>query len=196
MLLLGPKLGPLLWQLPEQLLYDRDRIEMFLTCLPKSVAAARALASRYGGRHRDDAVFGPAPGLTGERRRLRHAIEVRHESYFCEAFLRQLRRYRVALVVSDAADWPRLDEITAGFVYVRLHGSRQTYVSRYETRELQQWARRIRAWACGGQAADPRRTVPLPPLRHKRRDVYVYFDNDAAGHAPHDALRLRRTLGV
>jgi uncharacterized protein YecE (DUF72 family) len=57
-----------------------------------------------------------------------------------------------------------------------LHGSTELYASRYSTTDLTAWARHIRAWARSGS------------------DVFVYFDNDARGHAPHDALRLRRML--
>jgi uncharacterized protein YecE (DUF72 family) len=109
--------------------------------------------------------------------RYRHAFEVRHPSYFTDEFYDLLRRHRMAFVVADTAGkFPIAYEVTAPFVYVRLHGSTELYVSGYTDAELDEWAARIREWAVGG------------------RDVYVYFDNDAKVHAPHDARRLRERL--
>jgi uncharacterized protein YecE (DUF72 family) len=110
--------------------------------------------------------------------RLRHAFEVRHPSYFHDEFYDLLRRHRCAFVIADTAGrFPYAEEITADFVYVRLHGSQQLYVSGYTEAELSDWAVKLRQWT----SAD---------LGGKPRDVYVYFDNDAKVHAPHDALRL------
>jgi uncharacterized protein YecE (DUF72 family) len=84
-------------------------------------------------------------------------------------------------VIADTAGrFSYAEEVTAGFVYVRLHGSRELYVSGYTDEELERWAERIRRWA---------RPEDGPAL-----DVYVYFDNDARGHAPHDARRLAARL--
>ena len=131
------------------------------------------------------------------RRRLRHALEVRHESFRDAAFVRMLRRHRVALVVSDGAGrWPRCEDVTADFVYVRLHGSRELYASRYTDAEIAAWAARIRAWASGGQPADAACSLALAPPRRASRDVYCYFDNDAKVMAPFDAQRLARALGL
>ena len=110
----------------------------------------------------------------------RHAFEVRHESYFHEEFYAVLREHRCAFVVADTAGkFPYAEEVTADFVYVRLHGSRELYASGYTPDELDAWAARIRGWTSGASAPDG---AP--------RDVYVYFDNDIHGHAPHDALAL------
>jgi uncharacterized protein YecE (DUF72 family) len=116
-----------------------------------------------------------------EAARYRHAIEVRHPSYFHPDFYALLRRQRCAFVIADTAGkFSYAEEVTAGFVYVRLHGSRELYVSGYTDEELDRWAERIRGWARpGGGPA---------------RDVYVYFDNDAKVHAPHDARRLAARL--
>jgi uncharacterized protein YecE (DUF72 family) len=84
-----------------------------------------------------------------------------------------LRELEVALVAADTAGrHPMSHERTAGFAYLRLHGSTLLYASRYSDDELERWARLIGGWAAAGD------------------DVYVYFDNDARGHAPHDAIRL------
>jgi uncharacterized protein YecE (DUF72 family) len=84
--------------------------------------------------------------------------------------------------------------VTAGFVYLRLHGSRETYASRYRNQELDRWAKRIRAWQTGGQPTDPHTFSDLQPPRRRSRDAYVYFDNDAKVHAPKDAARLAERL--
>lgn len=172
-LALGAKLGPLLWQLPATYRYDRARVERFLRLLPRDDASARALAERHDERLKRGALTEPAPGA-----RWRHAVEPRHESYFTPDFFALLREHGVAAVIADTAQrFPMAEELTADFVYVRLHGSRALYASGYSDEELAWWAERVARWArgTGGEAA---------------RDVYVYFDNDALGHAPHDAVRL------
>jgi uncharacterized protein YecE (DUF72 family) len=115
---------------------------------------------------------------------------VRHDSFFVEPFIRLLRKHDVALVASDAREWRYAEELTAGFVYVRLHGSERTYTSRYTDAQLDRLASAIRAWLGGAQPEDAARVTDLKPPARKGRDVYVYFDNDAKVHAPKDARRL------
>jgi uncharacterized protein YecE (DUF72 family) len=111
-------------------------------------------------------------------RPLRHAVEVRHESFRDPAFLELLRKHNVALVVADTAGrFPDMDDVTADFVYIRLHGEHELYASGYEDASLQRWAERIRGWAAQG-------------------DVYCYFDNDIKVRAPFDALRLMELLDL
>src|SRR5206468_9806456 len=94
-------------------------------------------------------------------------------------------------VVADTAGrWPWLEDVTADFVYVRLHGPPTLYVSGYTPSALEHWASRIRAWRAGGEPEDARRACATPQRRRKGRDVYVYFDNDAKVHAPFDAMAL------
>ena len=103
---------------------------------------------------------------------MRHAVEIRHESFMDPAFIAMLRRYNVALVVADTAGrWPLCEDLTADFVYIRLHGDKELYASGYEDAAIAAWAARIHAW-------------------RKERDVYCYFDNDIKVHAPYDAQRL------
>lgn len=106
----------------------------------------------------------------------RHTVELRHRSWFHEEVAEVLSDRGIAVCISDAADWPRWDAVTADFVYVRLHGHTRTYASRYAKGTLERWADRIGGWRSSG------------------RDVHVYFDNDSEGHAPHDALRLMEML--
>jgi uncharacterized protein YecE (DUF72 family) len=134
---------------------------------------------------------------TDADRPLRHAMEVRHPSYCDAAFVDLLRAHDVALVVADTAGlWPDLEDVTSDFVYVRLHGADELYVSGYTAAALDDWARRIRRWHAG-ESPTGERTVAAPmPHRPGGRDVYVYFDNDAKVHAPFDAMSLARRLGV
>jgi uncharacterized protein YecE (DUF72 family) len=172
-LALEEKLGPILWQLPPQLPFDAERLETFFALLPRSTAAAAEIARGHDQRLRHGAH------LEVERDRpLRHALEVRHESFDDPAFVRLLRRADVAVCVADTAGkWPLLDAVTSSFVYVRLHGDKRLYVSGYGRAALDDWATRIRAWSAGG------------------RDVFVYFDNDVKVRAPFDAMNLAARLG-
>ena len=191
LLALKGKLGPILWQLPEGAGVDVDRLEEFLELLPHDTEGAADLAS-----HHDERVEGRSFTTADRNRRLRHVLEVRQESLLTAEVVRATRRNGIALVFSDSADWPYTEEITAGFIYLRLHGSRETYASRYDDAELDRWARRIEAWRSAREPEDPARITDRVPPPRKRRDIYVYFDNDQHAHAPHDALRLAERLGL
>jgi uncharacterized protein YecE (DUF72 family) len=174
-LALGAKLGPFLWQLPPRLAFDPDRLANFFALLPRTTADAVQLATKH-----DDKLKG-APYLeAGERRPLRHALEVRHPSFAEPAATELVRDHGIALVVADTAGkWPFLEDQTADFAYVRLHGDEELYVSGYSDRALRTWADKIRAWHDGG-----------------RREVHVYFDNDVKVEAPRNAEALADLLGV
>lgn len=184
---LEEKLGPVLWQFP-QLAFDHDRVAAFLDLLPYDTAAAARLARRH-----DERVAGRAHTRTGATRRIRHAFEFRHPDMLTADIVRMLRAHGVALVFSHSGDWPYLEEVTAGFVYMRLHGAPRTYLSLYGD-QLGHWADRIRLWASGTEPPDARRITDRPPPRRKTRDVYVYFDNDQQAHAPQDARALMQIL--
>lgn len=191
-LALRGKLGPILWQLPPTLAWDSDLLGDFLLQLPHDTRQAAALA-----RDHDAHVPEPALPATGRNRRLRHALEVRHESFRDPRFIAQLRRHGVALVVADTAGrWPLIEDVTAGFVYLRLHGEHQLYAGGYGDAALRFWARRIRAWSAGDEPGDARKVSTARPPKRVARDVYVYFDNDDKAHAPRDALALMRRLGL
>lgn len=188
---LRDKLGPLLWQFPPTLRFDPARFEAFFRLLPADTRAARSLASQHDAR-----VAGRTALGDGRQRPLRHAIEVRHESFVDPGFIALLRRHRIGLVVADTAGrWPDREDLTADFVYVRLHGAETLYASGYTDAGLDRWAERIRAWESGGQVPDARLTVPGDPPHHVPRDVYCYFDNDIKVHAPFDAVHLSERLG-
>ena len=189
---LKEKLGPFLWQLPPNLGFHADRFEAFLAMLPRDTAQALSIA-----RRRDARMTGRARLAIDAVRPLRHAVEIRHESFIDERFIELLRQYRVALVVADTArKWPLREDVTADFMYLRLHGEEELYSSGYTERSLDDWARRIRAWSEGGEPEDARLISARRPAAGARRDVYCYFDNDAKVHAPFDARRLAQKLGL
>lgn len=192
MFALREKLGPVLWQFPPQLRFDAAKVEHFLALLPHDTGQALAIA-----RGHDDKMNERALLEIDAVRPLRHAVEVRHDSFRDPAFIALLRKYKVALVVADTAGkWPALDDVTADFVYIRLHGDQELYASGYEDDALARWAGRIRAWQAGGQPDDAQLASRMAPARRTSRDVYCYFDNDIKVRAPVDALRLMEMLGV
>ena len=173
-LALGPRLGPVLWQLPGTFRFDEAVLGEFFALLPRSALAASRLA-----RAHDEKLRARAWMRVEADRPLRHAIEVRHESFRDPAFIALARRHHVAIVVADTAGrWPLIDEPTADFAYARLHGDVELYTSGYDDEALDRWARRVRRWAKDG------------------RDVFVYFDNDVKVRAPFDAMGLAERLGV
>jgi uncharacterized protein YecE (DUF72 family) len=189
---LREKLGPILWQLPPSFAYDRARLEEFFRALPRTSSAAAALARRH-----DSKVKGRAWTKSEGTHRLRHALEVRHASFENSDFITLLREQDIALVVADTAGkWPFLEDTTSDFVYVRLHGDTELYVSGYTSSALDTWARKIRGWKAGRTPAGARLAAPRPPPRSQGRDVFVYFDNDAKVHAPFDAISLAHRLGI
>jgi uncharacterized protein YecE (DUF72 family) len=173
-LALGKSTGPLLWQLPATYRFDAERMDSFMRQLPRSSRDAEAVARQHDERLRRGALVEAAAPV-----KYRHAFEVRHPSYFHEEFYAILREHGFAFVIADTAGkFPYAEEVTADFVYVRLHGSRQLYVSGYTDAELDEWASKVTRW------------------RNDARDTYVYFDNDAKVHAPFDAARLAQRVGV
>jgi uncharacterized protein YecE (DUF72 family) len=173
-LALGTRTGPFLWQLPATFRFDEAKIAAFLEALPRTAAEAADLAAQHDARVAGDRALTTTtvPDLP-----LRHAFEVRHESFRDPAFTALLRHHGVALVLSDnPGTWPVFDEVTAPFAYVRLHGHDELYASGYDDVALDAWAAKVRGWAEAGL------------------DVYVYCDNDAKVRAPYDAMNLLARL--
>lgn len=169
---LGNKLGPLLWQLPPSLAFDEARLRAFFELLPRSSSEAERLARQHDERLRERSAL----EFRGRPQRLRHTLEVRHPSFLNAHYLDLLREYGVASTVADTAGkFPLIEEVTANFAYVRLHGEKQLYVSGYSSADLAPWAARIEKW-------------------RKRLDVFVYFDNDVKVRAPFDAQNLARLV--
>jgi uncharacterized protein YecE (DUF72 family) len=187
---LREKLGPILWQFPPNFRYDPGRLERFFALLPRDTEEALALA-----RRRDARLKGRSRLAIDVNRRMRHAMEIRHESFLDESFVVLLRRYQVALVVADTArKWPYREDVTSDFVYIRLHGDKKIYYSGYTGKALDRWAARIRAWSHGREPADAHRISKTRAPKRRSRDVYCYFDNDAKVKAPVDAKTLIRKL--
>jgi uncharacterized protein YecE (DUF72 family) len=173
LLALGPKLGPVLWQLPPTLGFDAELFEAFLDQLPRSVGAAVEIAKGHDFRVKQPIREAGGPATTP----LRHAVEVRHESFRSSTASDLAERYATALVVADSAGrWPVIEHPTADFMYLRLHGASELYVSGYTDDELDRWAAKAKHWMSAGL------------------DTYVYFDNDAKVYAPRDAIALLNRL--
>jgi uncharacterized protein YecE (DUF72 family) len=174
-LALGPKLGPVLWQLPERFTFDAEVLGAFFDLLPRTVGDAAALARHHDDKLAEDRALTRSPRGQADRP-VRHALEFRHESFCTDEAFALLREHDVACVVADTAQrWPMAEQVTSDLVYVRLHGDQELYVSGYGEAALDAWAEKCRRWA-------------------EDADVVVYFDNDAKGFAPYDALRLIERL--
>lgn len=170
-LALGDATGPFLWQLPATYAFDADRLDAFMRLLPRSAKEAESVACWHDHRLKRGVRVEAANDM-----QFRHAFEVRHPSYFNPEFYDLLREHQCAFVIADTAGkFPYAEEITADFVYVRLHGSTELYVSGYSEQELDAWAQKVVSWIRAPQG----------------HDVYVYFDNDAKVRAPFDAVGLR-----
>ncbi|GAG05292.1 unnamed protein product, partial [marine sediment metagenome] len=104
----------------------------------------------------------------------RYTLEVRHPSWICRECMRSLREHNIAFCISDTAGkFPYLEEITADFIYIRLHGHKKLYRSLYTAGEMKEWADKIAGW---------------------KKDAYVYFDNTMGCNAVKNALQLKKLL--
>ena len=158
----GARLGPILWQLPPSLTFDRDDLDAFLDALPRT--------------------------LNG--RPLRHVLEVRHESFLCDTYLQLARAQNVATVFTDSITYPSMADITGDFVYARLMRSQADIATGYSPRALGQWAKRAKLWASGGDPADLPH-VGEPATKAKARDVFVFFISSAKERNPAAAMALQ-----
>lgn len=162
---LKSKLGPILWQFPPTKAFDEKDVAAFLKLLPQ----------RLGNQA------------------LRHAVEVRHESFATPAFVELMREHSAAIVLVDSEKHPMISDVTAGFVYARLQRTSEDIETGYAADALDAWAERARSWAEGGAPGD------LPTLtkaeRGKdKRDVYIYMIAGAKARAPAAAMALIERL--
>jgi len=172
---LKEKLGPILWQFPPFMKYDPERFETFFKLLPHDTEQAALCAAKHDDWMKDRAQIQPYA-----KRPMRHAVEIRNESFMDPSFAELLHKYNVAFVVAETArKWPTTLEITADFVYMRLHGDKELYNGGYSDEALDRWADRIREW------------------QKKQLDIYCFFDNtDVKMRAPFDAQAMMRKLGL
>lgn len=190
-LALREKLGPFLWQLPPSFKFEEESLDRFLSLLPQSTEQATEL-----GRRHDDKLKARAWTRMGPEVAIRHCLEIRHDTFMTPAFFELLRRHKVAFVLADTAGkWPYTEDLTADFVYIRLHGDKKLYESGYSDEVLTHWASRIKAWRAGKQPRDAKLISSRSKGGKTAKDVFVYFDNDMKVKAPGDALRLRKMVG-
>ncbi len=163
---LGDKLGPLLWQLAPSKKFDPEDLAGFLRLLPREA----------------------------DGRPLRHAIEVRHESFLVPAAVALLREHNAAVVLADSDDYPAIADVTADFVYARLQRTSEDQAAGYSPADLDGWASRARNWAAGGEPDDLPRFGGKPAAR-KKRPVFVYMISGAKVRAPAAAMALIERIG-
>jgi uncharacterized protein YecE (DUF72 family) len=185
-LALGSRLGAIVWQLPPTLKFDAARLDAFFAMLPKTAAEAAALA----GKHDDKLKGEPYLDTTGITT-IRHAMEVRSETFAAPEALSLFRKHNIALVTADTADWPYLD-VTADFAYGRLQGA--PGAQEYTDTDLDRWAARARAWAEGKPMIDGPTIAPAESPRP--RDVFLHFVATDKVHAPRNAMALMTKLGL
>jgi uncharacterized protein YecE (DUF72 family) len=166
---LGPKLGPILWQFAPTKKFDEEDFSAFLDLLPDEV----------------------------DGRAIRHAVEVRHDSFCTPALIALLRRHRVPVVYAEAEKFPAIADATGDFIYARLQRCSEDEPTGYSRESLDKWARRFRIWASGGEPDDLPRVEPLSQAGgSKERDCFVYFISGAKVRAPAAAMAfLERARG-
>jgi uncharacterized protein YecE (DUF72 family) len=187
-LALEEKLGPILWQFPPNFGWNPKRFREFFRWLPKTTRQASLLGKRHDSKLKARAWL-----RVKCDRPLHYCVEIRHPTFLVSDFFELLREFNVAFVFADTAGkWPYAEDLTADFVYCRLHGDTQLYTSGYSDRALDGWAKRLRLWRKGQQPKDAK--LVTAKTKSESRDLFVYFDNDAKVHAPFDAQTLVRKM--
>jgi len=162
---LGGKLGPILWQFMPTKKFDPEDFGSFLSLLPA----------------RQDGIA------------LRHAIEVRHDSFVCPEFIALARRHGVAIVFADHVGYPTIADLSADFVYARLQHARADVATGYDAGELDGWARAVASWRGGHAPEDlPYVGEKMPAL--PAREVFLFMINGAKERAPAAAMALIERL--
>jgi uncharacterized protein YecE (DUF72 family) len=161
--------------------------------LPEDFTSAAKLA-----RKRDAFMKGRVSLRVDKNRPLRYAIEIRNGSFDNPSFIALLRKHNVALVIAETARrWPMLNDVTADFMYLRLHGDKELYRSGYSDKSLDRWAKRIAAWHRGGEPTGLKKVTPKKMKSALPRDIYCFFDNtDVKLRAPFDAQTLAKKLRI
>ena len=162
----GDRLGPIVWQFPPSREFERTDFAGFLDRLPHE--------------------------LNG--RPLRHALEVRNETFLCDEFLDLARAHRAACVFTDSREYPNFADLTGDFVYARLMRSRESERHGYPARELDAWAGRARLWHQGGEPDDLPQVSPGRAAQSAQRDVFIYFISAAKARNPAAAMALQERI--
>lgn len=169
---LGPKLGPIVWQLPPYHRFDADDLEYFFALLPDTL-----------------------DGL-----KLRHVLEPRHDSFVCAEYVQLASAYGIATVYTDSPDYPQIADVTGSFAYARLMRSEAGEPAGYPPDDLRDWAQRAEAWRQGGAPrdlplADPGTAAHAAKAAPAQRDVFIYFISAAKARNPAAAQALMARLG-
>jgi uncharacterized protein YecE (DUF72 family) len=161
---LKDKLGPINWQFMATKKFDPDDFGAFLALLPQ----------------KQDGI------------RLRHAVEVRHESFACAEFVTLCRKQDVAIVTAGDSEFPMIADVTADFVYARLMGTSEKEKLGYSKPAIAGWAARAGEWSKGGSPKD----LPLiaKQAAKKPRDVFLFVISGAKARNPHAAQALIAAL--
>jgi uncharacterized protein YecE (DUF72 family) len=163
---LKDKLGPINWQFPPFKKFDATDFEAFLNLLPKSIG-----------------------GIA-----IRHAVEVRHESFRSPDFIALCRKYGVAIIIAADSDYPQIADVTAPFVYIRIMGTSEKEKIGYSAKALNLWAKRAQEWAAGG-APDGLKTVGDHLKEKAGRDVFLYVISGFKERNPAAAMALMEKVG-
>jgi uncharacterized protein YecE (DUF72 family) len=164
---LGDRLGPLVWQFAPTKKFDEADFAGFLELLPATL----------------------------DGRRLRHVIEVRHDSFRAPAFIALLRRFNIAVVYAEHATFPAIADVTGDFVYARLQKAKDSIKTGYPPKALDKWAERLRVWAQGGTPGDLPLIDPANQPPERPRDVFAYVIHEGKIRAPAAAMALIERLG-
>ncbi len=162
---LGDRLGPLLWQFQPTKQFDEADFGKFLELLP----------AKFDGK------------------KLRHVVEVRHDSFKTPAFIKLLRKFNVAVVFAEHATYPAIADVTSDFVYARLQKGKDSIKTCYPPKELEAWAKRAKLWASGKEPADLPRVEKTRP-KAAPRDAFLYFIHEGKVRAPAAAITLIEKL--
>ncbi len=164
---LKSKLGPVNWQFATTKRFDAEDFAAFLSLLPKSV-----------------------DGLA-----IRHAVEVRHESFKSPEFIALARAHGVAVVIAADCDYPQIADVTAPFVYARIMGATETEERGYSATALDQWASRAKTWAAGGSPKDLATLAPALKSDAAGREVFLYVISGFKPRNPTAAMALIERIG-
>jgi uncharacterized protein YecE (DUF72 family) len=182
---LRDKLGPILWQFPPSFKFDKDLFTHFLELLPHDFHSALVCARKSHRYSETDSAD------SSRNQKIRHAVEIRNQSFVNEEFIHLLKDAGTALVIADTAGrWPQFEDITSDFIYMRLHGDTELYRSGYSDKALDYWFKRMQKWHKGDQPEDAKLILPHSSTTTSKRAIYCYFDNTDKLWAPYDARKI------